>query len=295
MNHEMEWREDYNVGCEYVDNAHRKLFSVIRKLEALCRDEDIDKNRFACEESIKFLYNYTMTHFSQEEAFMREVGYVGYTMHKHLHDTLREKTLPQLESKLIAENYSIDTVTEFIGVFVGWLTGHILVEDQAITGKAVSLYNLDHSEGKLDALRHETERVLKSFTGPSLTVVSDHYKGEAIADALYYEMKFETVRVLFIAQNQFIFNILGEILGNVPTAMTKDVLYKYVQLADNFIQPALAIYKPDEVHKDHKKQVISAEQVKTYFSQEASECSIEWKTKYGLFAICILEEKPVTE
>lgn len=289
MSQEIEWRDEYNVGCEYVDNAHRKLFSVIRKLVALCRDKDFEMNRFGCEETIKFLHNYTQTHFAQEEGFMREVDYKGYPMHKHLHDTLREETLPMLEAKLAESNYSKEAISEFVGVFVGWLTGHILVEDQAITGKAVSLYNLDHTSGRLSALRKETERVLKSFTGSEITLVSDRYTGDPIPDALYYEMQYEKVRVLFIAEKNFIFQIIGSILGYIPTVMDKNVLFAYVQLVDNFVGPALTIFKSEAVSSEHKKQVISEEQLTKYYEEDNPECSIEWKTKYGCFAIAILD------
>ena len=155
---EMKWKDEYNVGCDYVDKAHQKLFSVLRKVEALLEQNDYNKNRFACVETIKFLYDYTKTHFAQEEAFMRETGYSGYEMHKKLHDNLRDVTVPALDTDLRQNDYSKESVAQFIGVFTGWLAGHILVEDKAITGRAVSKWKYSSSKECEDALDFEFKK-----------------------------------------------------------------------------------------------------------------------------------------
>ena len=33
----VKWKDEYNVGCDYVDQAHRKLFSILQKTEGLCK------------------------------------------------------------------------------------------------------------------------------------------------------------------------------------------------------------------------------------------------------------------
>lgn len=67
------WNETLNIGVEVVDRAHARLFHMVERLMDLV--EYKPNCRTACEESIEFLEDYTMTHFSEEEAYMRSVGY----------------------------------------------------------------------------------------------------------------------------------------------------------------------------------------------------------------------------
>lgn len=93
----LEWSDDYNTGVPIVDNAHKGLFQVVRRITSILLENDPVKNRFVCEEAVKYLLDYTVRHFREEETFMLEIGYKGYPMHKHLHDNLREITLPALQ------------------------------------------------------------------------------------------------------------------------------------------------------------------------------------------------------
>lgn len=130
-----EWKKEYNVGVDYIDNAHKKLFGVLRKTIQLISDEDYEKNKHACIEAIKFLQNYTATHFEQEEGYQRSINYKGYETHKKLHDNLRYTVLPHLAHELDIADYGRESIEEFLAIFAGWLAGHILIEDRAITGK----------------------------------------------------------------------------------------------------------------------------------------------------------------
>ena len=69
MAKEIEWNERFNIGVEEVDKAHRRLFSVVRKLMELSEDEK--RGRWVCEEAIKYFKSYTVKHFAQEEEYMR--------------------------------------------------------------------------------------------------------------------------------------------------------------------------------------------------------------------------------
>ena len=48
-----------------------------------------------------------------------------------------ENTLPTLELELEQTDYAPDAVDHFLGVCAGWLIGHTLTEDLAITGKQI--------------------------------------------------------------------------------------------------------------------------------------------------------------
>ena len=130
---EIKWNDRYNLGVEEIDKAHQKLFAIVNKLISFT--ENPDKQQHACREGIKYFKSYTLRHFAEEEAYMQSIAYAKLSMHKRLHDNLRDKTLPALEDELEAQNYSVESVQHFIGIGVGWLTSHIMVEDLAIIGK----------------------------------------------------------------------------------------------------------------------------------------------------------------
>lgn len=286
---ELTWRDEYNVGCDIVDSAHRKLFGVLRKVEALLREKDFEKNKFACIEGMKFLQNYTETHFRQEEGYMLSIGYEGYEHHKKLHDELREETLPVLEKKLEASDYSRESMKEFVGVFAGWLAGHILIEDQAIAGKAISAYVHQSNDADLLALENEMGRILCDFTDEGVSVVNDNYLGEALENAMYYEMQYDKSKVIFAAQNSLVFGMVGRMLGIEATKMDKEVLLAYVEMVHSFVRPALIIFSPEDVDCSSKKQIIDSETLSGYFKDGKAEYSVKWNTQYGQFALCIFK------
>ena len=94
------WNETLNIGVDVVDRAHARLFHMVERLMDLV--EYKPNCRTACEESIEFLEDYTMTHFSGEEAYMRSIGYDGYEKHKKIHDHFRDITLVSLKKEMEA-------------------------------------------------------------------------------------------------------------------------------------------------------------------------------------------------
>ena len=129
---EYEWREEFNIGVESIDREHRQLFSIINKLIVMEQEEKYIE--WTCKEGIKFFKNHAQTHFGNEEAYMEEIGYEGLSRHKLLHQNFRKNILPTLEQELKSSNYSKQSLEHFLGVCAGWLIGHTLTEDVAISG-----------------------------------------------------------------------------------------------------------------------------------------------------------------
>ena len=117
MSKEAEWDKRFNIGVDSIDNAHRKLFSIVRRLVHLSKDEN--NGQWACAEGIKYFKNYAIEHFTDEEAYMRSIGYNGYEMHKRLHDDMRYKTLPALEKELTESDYSQESIISLASASAG--------------------------------------------------------------------------------------------------------------------------------------------------------------------------------
>ena len=52
MAKEVTWDDQFEIGVNSIDNAHRKLFSIVRRLIHLSRDEN--NGKWACAEGIKY-------------------------------------------------------------------------------------------------------------------------------------------------------------------------------------------------------------------------------------------------
>ena len=138
MDDQLVWQEEYNIGVEIIDKEHQRLFKIINKLFIVDGEEEEEKSRWACQEGIKYFKRHALKHFVDEEKYMESIGYEGLEQHQRIHQNFRENTLPALEQELERTAYAPDAVEHFLGVCAGWLIGHTLTEDQAITGKRTS-------------------------------------------------------------------------------------------------------------------------------------------------------------
>ncbi len=82
----IEWTPDFTVGVESLDTDHKVLISLINQL-----DDAITAGnpRATVQRVLDALYDYTVYHFSREEALMRACGYPDYDAHVRIHATLR--------------------------------------------------------------------------------------------------------------------------------------------------------------------------------------------------------------
>lgn len=166
-------------------------------------NEDSEKQQHACREGIKYFKNYTIKHFADEEAYMLSIGYSGYEMHKRLHDTMRDITLPALEAEMETHDYSVDSVQHFLGICVGWLNAHIMIEDHAIT---------------------------------------EYYSGEDFASgrALCYRLAFRTadkkaIQIYLLYEEKMVLNMIGEMLGHQIPRIDRTVAEAMAMLSQQFM------------------------------------------------------------
>lgn len=132
----LQWQERFCIGVESIDKAHQELFRIINKLHSIMGMENSNR-KWTAVEALKYVRNYTLKHFEDEEAYMRSIGFKGYEAHKAIHTNMREKVIPHLEAHLAREDYSVQSIGFFLTVFEKWLTQHIVGHDRDIMQKAV--------------------------------------------------------------------------------------------------------------------------------------------------------------
>lgn len=290
---EIKWNDSFNLGVEEIDKAHQKLFSIVNKLIAFT--ENPDKQQHACREGIKYFKSYAVKHFAEEEAYMQSIAYAGLPMHKSLHDNLREKTLPALEEELEVENYSIESVQHFIGICIGWLTGHIMVEDRAITGRNASKWVYKSSEDRVDSVIRAATQGLRSMCRSQIQLISQHYSGESFASGnpLCYRLTYSSKA----GEKQHFYLVYEE---NVAIRSLNDILDMEIRRVDKTVADAMRMlsvqyidyikkYFPDAAGYTHEKtDLLSFDQFSKIFYKQCPACSFLFNVEgKGYIVLCV--------
>lgn len=118
----MLWNRSLEIGVTAVDEQHKELF---RRIDLLM--DATNKNRF--EETIDFLGEYIVKHFTDEQKIHTDSKYPKAAIHKTFHDTYVQ-TFNQLRKKIAQEGDTLSVKLEINKTVVDWLKSHILVHDR---------------------------------------------------------------------------------------------------------------------------------------------------------------------
>ncbi len=291
--HEVKWNDRFNIGVESIDRAHQRLFSIVAKLLSL--NEDTDKQQHACREGIKYFKSYTIKHFADEEAYMQSINYSDYAIHKNLHDNMKNITLPALERELDAQNYSIESVQHFVGICVGWLNAHIMIEDHAITGRTTKKWVHEPSSDEIVSLEKAVVQALDNLLRVKAEIVSTRYSGEDFSsdNALCYRLLYssstgEKRQAYLVYEEKMILCILNEMLDKSIKKIDKTVAYAIKMLSQKLMDCISEHFVLTHGYQMEKIDMLTFEQVVRAFEKQYPPYSLLFSTnKNGYFAFCV--------
>lgn len=122
----LDWNKSLEIGHKTIDEQHKGLVKLLNDLHSAmslgvsCADYTPIRMR---------LYEYTVFHFSEEEALMGRVGYKLRAEHEREHFEFVEK-LSELAHKASARNGDIGT--EMFNWLADWLLRHISQTDRKL-------------------------------------------------------------------------------------------------------------------------------------------------------------------
>ena len=288
-----EWNKQLNIGVDSIDHAHRKLFSIVGKLIHLSEDEH--NGQWACAEGVKYFKNYAVKHFTDEEAYMQSIDYQGYEMHKHLHDDMRYKTLPALEKDLLRSNYSQESIHHFLGICLGWLTAHIMIEDRAITGKIPNKWKKDNAGKNVMALEDALADTIQKIFGLQTEIVSEHYNGEDFGASMICRLTYRSEekkkwRIFLVLEENLILHMASSMLDMPLTKIDKLVANAVRELSQQITDQILLCFRLSPQYRLESNHFITPDQFQQEFSAEYFDYSLLFNTGIGYFAFC---SKPV--
>jgi hemerythrin len=119
------WDDSFVTGIKLIDARHMRLFETVNRLLDAC---DQGRGQEELEKSLAFLINYTVKHFSEEEALQKQYGYPDFQKHYRIHENFK-KTVGEFAKELNSRGPS-QAMLEQIKIKVGgWLITHVKSED----------------------------------------------------------------------------------------------------------------------------------------------------------------------
>ncbi len=125
----VEWKDEYSVGIEMIDDDHRRLLNLINQFQTAVFYQTGAKFE---DEAFDALIDYTRTHFEREEQLMSEHGYPDLQAHQQEH----QKMIELVESRMAEhrEQGHHEALVEMVDFLRDWLINHINGTDQAYSG-----------------------------------------------------------------------------------------------------------------------------------------------------------------
>jgi hemerythrin-like metal-binding protein len=119
------WDDSFVSGVRLIDSRHKRLFEAVNRLIDACEQ---GKGKEELAKSLVFLSDYTVKHFSEEEALQQKYGYAEYPAHRQLHENFK-KTVGDFAAELDSNGPSEELVEKLKKEVGGWLVTHVKVED----------------------------------------------------------------------------------------------------------------------------------------------------------------------
>lgn len=120
----LNWTPDLSVGIDIIDNQHKRIVDYINQLHEARMRADRDAIGRVVEE----LVDYTLSHFSFEEAMMEEAKYRFLAPHKRVHELFVRRVSEYQQRFKLGEDVE-SVAADMQNTLVTWLMNHIKRED----------------------------------------------------------------------------------------------------------------------------------------------------------------------
>jgi hemerythrin-like metal-binding protein len=123
----IEWNDTLSVGVLMFDTEHKKLVSIINKLDDAMRQ---GQGNALIGQVLKELINYTKTHFTHEERVMQQHKYPGLDVQVKEHKGFVDKIVSMEQDLASGKALMSLSVSNFVSA---WIKNHIMKTDKNYT------------------------------------------------------------------------------------------------------------------------------------------------------------------
>ncbi len=115
----VEWKDEYSVGIDSIDQQHRRLVNLINRLSTAV---DYSTGEEFEREALADVVEYTKTHFAYEEGLLEDNGYPDFEAHRAQHRAM----VAEVEAMLAEYEQDHDlAMRHAVGYLMDWLIKHI--------------------------------------------------------------------------------------------------------------------------------------------------------------------------
>ncbi|MBW4080760.1 bacteriohemerythrin [Paenibacillus sp. S150] len=122
------WKDSYDIGVEKIDCQHRQLLVKLNDFFEACTNQ---QGKEKIEETLKFLKDYTVEHFSDEENLMQDIDFPELAEHRKTHAEFVQTVL-ELEESIKTKGASVLSTIKLNRTLTDWLLNHINKCDKLI-------------------------------------------------------------------------------------------------------------------------------------------------------------------
>lgn len=285
-----EWKDEYNIGVESIDAAHKQLFKIVSRIINNFESNDFERNKVTCIEAIKYLKNYSIQHFLDEEKYMLANGYRGYQLHKRVHDNMRNVVIPALEKEMELKGYSKESMENFLGVCAGWLSAHILIDDAAICGKTRSKWRYS-DERSVAVLNDIIESCSANLFAMKAEIISKNYEGHRLDELFCHKDTLEasngTILVVTTAVEYPMLKVIAKRFVKSRVFELDKVMQSMLsEMLSSFNKSVMMSYLKENP-RVHESKCITPKDFYADFDKDYPDYSILWRTYCGRFAFTI--------
>lgn len=124
----IEWKPEYELGIEEIDEQHQYLVALIDKLYDLIAHDSANYNT-KVQPILEELVDYTEYHFKREETeYFRKYNYTNSNLHVMQHENFTSEVHHKIKG---VEKSSIEDGKRLYAYLTGWLLNHIVRADRA--------------------------------------------------------------------------------------------------------------------------------------------------------------------
>jgi hemerythrin len=125
-----EWKEEYVIGIDIIDEQHKMIFEIAGRAYSLLNNDFYVDKYDKIVMILGELRDYTIFHFQSEEEYMLKIGYKKFFSQKVDHDEFIAK-IKNVDLDKIDKNQDA-YIMEIIQLITNWLVEHILIKDKQI-------------------------------------------------------------------------------------------------------------------------------------------------------------------
>lgn len=123
----LEWTPEYSVEIEVIDAQHKELFE---RISSFIDDIKGKRCKYTVGGTTKFLEDYVLVHFADEERFMKQAAYPQYDAHCLLHRRF-VMDFNALKRELAGELSPYNRSVLINQIVVDWIVEHVTTKDRA--------------------------------------------------------------------------------------------------------------------------------------------------------------------